>query len=138
VLYRGLPLVDGRDEVMYPLTEARQQVDARGPRYAVIGKIRSDEARTEYADTGEQAERIRREFEQEWGYYQVHVYPPDGSLDLTSLATERRRAQTAEREATAKLRAGVLRALEAGRAEAEVARQAGVDRMTVRSWAGKH
>jgi hypothetical protein len=58
-------------------------------------------------------------------------------MDLAKLGQERRDAQRALDEKTAILKAAVLRALEKGRAEAEVARTAGVDRMTVRKWAGK-
>lgn len=65
------------------------------------------------------------------------VDPPVGSIDLAKLGRERMDAKRAFEEKTAILRAGVLRALGEGRAEAEVARTAGVDRMTVRKWAGK-
>jgi DNA invertase Pin-like site-specific DNA recombinase len=40
-------------------------------------------------------------------------------------------------EKTSILRAAVLRAVEENRAEAEIAREAGIDRMTVREWSGK-
>lgn len=124
---------------MYGRDEAHRRINGRGPRYAIFGVIRPGEARTEYADTAERAEQIREKFEDpdEWGYRQVQVYPPVGAVDLTALGEARRAAKEAFDETTAVLRAGVLRALEAGRAEAEVARAAGVDRMTVRSWAGK-
>lgn len=124
---------------MYTSQEARRQVDERGPFYAITGTIRPGEARTQYADTAEAAERIREKFEDpdQWGYRQVRVYPPVGSVDLAALGRARDDARRAFDEATATLRAGVLRALEDGRAEAEVARAAGVTRMTVRSWAGK-
>jgi hypothetical protein len=67
----------------------------------------------------------------------VRLAPLDESSELVGLGRARQDAKRAYDEATAVLRAGVLRALEAGRAEAEVARAAGVDRMTVRDWAGK-
>jgi DNA-directed RNA polymerase specialized sigma24 family protein len=109
---------------------------ARGPRWAVIGRVRSNEDVGDYEDTAELAER-RAEKYRELGYYQVQVYPAVGSVDLRTLGEARRNAKEAYDEATAILRAGVLRALEENRSEAEIARTAGVDRMTVRSWAGK-
>lgn len=113
-----------------------QAVQDRGPRYAVIAFMRPREGRVDYADTGERAERIYDQRISD-GHHQVHIYPPDGSIDLGELGRARVTAIAAEREATGILRAAVLRALEAGRTEAEVARAAGVDRMTVRKWAGK-
>lgn len=115
---------------------ARQMIDDRGPRWAVVGTIRQGDHRVEYADTGEQAERIRDHYERD-RYYQIQVHAPQGGIDLAALGRARAAAKKALDEATDILRAGVLRALEDGRAEAEVARTAGVDRMTVRSWAGK-
>jgi hypothetical protein len=109
---------------------------ARGPRWAVVGTIRQGENVGEYADTAERAEAIQARY-QETGYYQVQVYPPEGSVDLGELGRARADAKRAADEATAILRAGVLRALEEGREETEVARTAGVDRQTVRAWAGK-
>lgn len=124
---------------MYTDTRAREAIDQRGPRWAVWGRIRKGESRTQYADTAEQAEAIRRQFEDpaDWGYRDVRVYPPEGSVDLAALGRSRTEARRVFDDATSLLRAGVLRALEDGRAEAEVARSAGVDRMTVRKWAGK-
>jgi DNA-directed RNA polymerase specialized sigma24 family protein len=118
------------------IARAWEMVQERGPRWAVRGSIRAGQARAEYADTAEQAETIRERFE-EYSYYQVQVYPPLGGIDLAKLGRTRQDAQRALADATSLLRAGVLRALEEGRSEAEVARSAGVDRMTVRSWAGK-
>jgi len=115
---------------------ARKLIQERGPRYAITGTIRPGEAVTEYADTPEQAARIAEQM-QGWGYYQVQAHPPAGSVDLGKLRLERENAKAAFDEATAVLRAGVLRALEEGRTEVEVAATAGVDRMTVRKWAGK-
>lgn len=109
---------------------------ARGPRWAVIGTVRSNEDLGDYEDSAELAERRADQY-RELGYYQVQVYPPVGSVDLHALGEARRKAKEEYEEANAILRAGVLRALEEGRAEAEVARTAGVDRQTVRSWAGK-
>ncbi len=65
------------------------------------------------------------------------MHAPAGSVDLAELGRVRSEARRALDEKTTILRAAVLRALEDGRAEAEVAREAGVDRMTVREWAGK-
>jgi DNA-directed RNA polymerase specialized sigma24 family protein len=118
-------------------TTAWKEVDERGPRYAVIGNIRSGEARVSYAYTGEQAEKIAEDFRDHWGYYQVKVHPPVGSIDLARFGEDRKAAQRVLDEKTSILRAAVNRASEEGRAEAEIARQAGVDRMTVRSWLGK-
>ena len=121
---------------MYSRDRAWERVQQRGPRYAIIGSIRPDEARCEYAETAGAAERIRGDFTSQH-YHQVQVYPPAGSVDLRALGEARRKARETFDEATAILRAGVLRALEDNRAEAEVAREALVDRMTVRAWAGK-
>ncbi|MCW2765686.1 MAG: hypothetical protein JWO11_1645 [Nocardioides sp.] len=121
---------------MLSLSRALEQVEQRGPRYAVMGTIRRDEMALAYADTAEAAERTRERYEED-GYRQVRVHPPQGSIDLSALGRDRADAKRVLDEKTAILRAGVLRALEENRAEAEVARQAGVDRMTVRSWAGK-
>ncbi len=61
------------------------------------------------------------------------------SADLATLGLARAEAMRAQRDATDRLRAAVL--AELGRRgdghEAEIAREAGVDRMTVRKWAGK-
>lgn len=115
---------------------AMQEVASRGPQYAVIGNVRPGEARVQLTADADAAERTR----DSWigsGYYQVRVFPPLSAEDLTVLAAERDRAAEVGREATARLKAGVLRALEEGRSEAEVARTAGIDRMTLRAWAGK-
>lgn len=61
----------------------------------------------------------------------------DENVDLADLGHRRREARAALDTATEALRAGVLRALEGGMPEAEAARRAGVDRMTVRKWQGK-
>lgn len=111
-------------------------VKARGPRWAVIGSVRRNEDIGDYEDTAELAERRADQF-RDLGYYQVQVYPPVGSVDLRALGEARRKAREAYEEANAVLRAGVLRALEEGRSEVEIASTAGVDRMTVRAWAGK-
>lgn len=125
---------------MFGQKTALRRIEQRGPRYAVYGVIRAGEARTEYADTAEQAERIRASFEdpRDCGYRQVKVHPPEGSVDLAALGQARAKAKATFDEATAVLRAAVLRALEQpGSSEVQVAREAGVDRMTVRKWAGK-
>lgn len=121
---------------MYSLDVARKRINERGPRYAISGTLRPQEVRVDYADTADKAELIRAEFQDEH-YYQVMVYAPDGSVDLATLGGARIRAKLACDEATAVLRAGVLRAVEEGRSEVEIARTAQVDRMTVRSWIGK-
>jgi hypothetical protein len=58
-------------------------------------------------------------------------------LSLVDAAEEFREANTRANAARDVLRAAVLRELAARRPEAAVARTAGVDRMTVRRWAGK-
>lgn len=121
---------------MYTLNEALQMVNNRGPRFAVIGSIRQGEAYATYAPTGEAAEKIADNF-RERCYYQVRVHPPQGSVDLAALGRDRSDAVQRLSEATEILKAAVHRAVEEGRAEAEIARTAGIDRMTVRSWLGK-
>lgn len=120
----------------YPNPAAYQMIQERGPRYAVIGSIRQGESAVNYTDTAEGAEKYRQSYEDS-GYYQIKVHPPVGSIDLAKLGRARADAKRAYDQQTEILRAGVLRALEDGRAEAEVARTAGIDRMTVRTWAGK-
>ena len=121
---------------MPQLAGALDLVNSRGPRYAVMGSIRRGEAAAVYAETADQAEQIKERW-QEQGRYQVRVYPPEGSFDLAPLTKARQDAIAAERDATAILRAAVIREHERGRSEVELARQADVDRMTVRKWLGK-
>ena len=59
------------------------------------------------------------------------------AADLAVLARDRDDAVAALDERTAILRAAVVRALEGGASEAAVARVAGLNRLTVRRWAGK-
>jgi uncharacterized protein (DUF2336 family) len=54
-----------------------------------------------------------------------------------ALAQRRAAARANLAKVTEQVRAAVLRELAAGQPEAAVARDAGVDRMTVRRWAGK-
>lgn len=117
--------------------ETRSKMIAeRGPRWVVHGTIRRDEFAVHYATTAERAEQLREKLD---GSHHRHVtvVPPDGSVELATLGRDRAEAQRVLTEKTAILRAGVLRALDEGRSEVEVARTAGVDRMTVRKWAGK-
>jgi hypothetical protein len=109
----------------------------RGPRYAVTWSVNTDMHEGTYTDTAELAEKVRAIALFEGHCYNVHVSAPEGSVDLAALGDARLKAKRAFDEATAFLRAGVLRALEDGRSESEVARSARVDRMTVRTWAGK-
>ena len=111
----------------------------RGPRWLVTAKIRAGEYDAMYAPTAEFAEQLRERWADPdtYGRRSVTVVPPQDAIDLEALGRTRRDAQRALDEATSVLRAGVMRALEAGRAEAEVARAAAVDRQTVRAWAGK-
>ncbi|MDF2969264.1 MAG: hypothetical protein K0Q93_3042 [Nocardioidaceae bacterium] len=117
----------------------KQFVDERGPRYLVEGTIRRDEFAVTYADTAEQAEKIRDRYEND-GYRNIKVHLPDlpgMEIDLARYGRELAAARREVEEATAIVRAAVIRAAEQGRAEAEIARTAGVDRMTVRKWVGK-
>jgi len=108
----------------------------RGPRWFISARVRAREYCGGYADTAEQAEQRRAWLDNE-GYQQIQVEAPHGSVDLGALGRVRADAKRAYDEATAILRAGVLRALEERREETEIARTAGVDRQTVRAWAGK-
>lgn len=116
--------------------------DARGPRYSIVGTIRKGEFYGSYAGTSEAAEAEANRMT-ELGYYQVKIVAPAGAVNLRELAFERTIAREAEREATAKLRAGVLRRAEQMQEEggqvneSALAREASVDRMTVRQWLGK-
>lgn len=111
-------------------------LEVRGPRWLVYGTIRRDEFSARYADTAQQAERIREELAAT-RHRSIKVHPPVGSIDLAALGRDRQEARRVAEEKTALLRAGVLQALEEGRDETEVAQTAGVDRQTVRAWAGK-
>lgn len=121
---------------MFSTSKALEMVAERGPRYCVTATIRPNEHSVDYAATAEVAEKLHESYEGS-GCYQIRVYPPIGSVDLAKFGRERADAKRAFDEKTAILRAAVLRALEEGRTEAEVARTAGIDRMTVRAWAGK-
>lgn len=64
--------------------------------------------------------------------------PEDSAIDkLAQLAAARADTKEAYDKQTRLLRNAVLNALKAGHSEVQVARVAGVDRMTVRKWAGK-
>lgn len=121
----------GRDEVL----------KNRGARYCVTGTIRAGEFAYMYADTGEQAEKIRTDYEEDFRYHNVRIHPPvfdtDVAEELAKLGREREALRRQEEEVTAKLRATVLRASERSFAEADIARRASIDRMTVRKWLGK-
>lgn len=73
----------------------------------------------------------------------VHRHPqpapaePREPSDLPTNGRNRSLAKHAYCTATAILRADVLRAIGEGIPETEIARRAGIDRMTVRAWAGK-
>jgi len=109
-------------------------IGSRGPRWAVRATLRRDEHAVVLVETAEQAESWRDRYI-DWRYRQVTVYPPTGSVDLGQLGRAQTAARRALDEATAALRAGVLRALEEGRSEAEIARSAGISESTVRAWA---
>ena len=116
-------------------------VEERGARYCITATIRRGELAYSYADTGERAEQIREDYQETWHYYNVRIHPPvfdvDVAEELAKLGQKRAELKRAEREVTAKLRATVLRAAERSFAEADIARRADVDRMTVRKWLGK-
>jgi DNA-directed RNA polymerase specialized sigma24 family protein len=117
----------------------QQAIDDRGGRYCITGTIRPGEFDYRYADTSDEAERISDKFADD-RRYQVRIHPPtvdmDVATELAKLGAQRKDLRAAEREATAKLRAMVLRAASRGFAEADIARRADVDRMTVRKWLG--
>jgi DNA-directed RNA polymerase specialized sigma24 family protein len=116
-------------------------LEDRGARYCITGTIRPGEFAYSYADTGEQAEKIRVNYQDNWRYYNLRIHPPvfdeDLAAELTKLGEKRAELKRTEQEVTSKLRATVLRAAEHSFAEADIARRANVDRMTVRKWLGK-
>lgn len=109
----------------------------RGPRWLVYGTIRQGEFIASYADSADSAEWMHEKLESD-GHRQVRTVPPAGGVDLAELGRKRNADKRAYDESNATLKAGVLRALAANRSESEVARTAGVDRMTVRAWSGKN
>ncbi len=117
-------------------TSISKRIGERGPRWIVTGDIRPGEALYDYANTAEVADRLSTMYEEQ-GYRNVRIYAPVGSVDLAALGRARTEAERVLAEHTAMLRAGVLRALEAGRSESEVALTGGINRSTVRKWAGK-
>ena len=121
--------------------DINKAVAERGARYCVTATIRQGEFAYSYADTGDAAEKISDDYQETWGYRSIRIHPPvfdvDLAAELTKLGRERADLKQAEREVTAKLRATVLRAAEHSFAEADIARRANVDRMTVRKWLGK-
>lgn len=122
---------------MHAAETARQRVKDRGPRWAVMGTIRPGEAETRYAVTAIDAEKIQTQFLDD-GRYQIRVHPPEDTANLSALGRQLADARAAVRDITQQVQAAVIHAVTVdGRAEAEVARQAGVDRMTVRGWLGK-
>lgn len=108
----------------------------RGPRWLVYGTIRQGEFIASYTDAADTAEWMHQKLEAD-GYRQVRTVVPVGGVDLAKLGRDRADAKRVLREVTATLRAGVVQALTEGRSESEVARTAGIDRQTVRAWAGK-
>lgn len=123
------------------ITQLNSAIEERGARYCITGIIRGGEFTYRYASTSEQAETIREDFTEKQKYRQVRVHPPvfdmDVAEELSKLGNERAELKRAEREVTDKLRATVHRAAARGLAEADIARRADVDRMTVRKWLGK-
>lgn len=70
-------------------------------------------------------------------YGPTHLEGQNESPELARLGRERQRALKDAQEWTRLLREAVARESAAGRAEEDIAQQAGVTRMTVRSWLGK-
>lgn len=128
--------------MMFSMTLAGEKADIanRGPRYCVSASAGRSSYHVYYAMTADKAEAIRDRLEDEGGYSNIRVHLPDIAgfdLNLEKYGRARRDAIKKADEATDVLRAAVIRAAEAGRAEAEIARSASVDRMTVRKWLGK-
>src|SRR6266403_2258730 len=119
--------------------DAQKKLDNRGPRWAIWIELDRNSAQVIYADTADHAEKIHEHHldQRSRNQQRVQLHPPTGSVTLGEAADEREGAKSVFDEKTAILKAVVLQALDEGRAEAEVAREARVDRMTVRSWAGK-
>jgi transposase len=65
------------------------------------------------------------------------VYMTDKGSTLVELGQRRTALREELKELTARLEVAAKADLAAGKSESEVAREAGVDRMTVRKWAGK-
>lgn len=111
----------------------------RGPHYLVHGADRRNEPIARYADTLDEAERIAERMRTD-GLRQVQVLPPREQItldDVSRYGDAYSRAQDAAEGAKATLRAAVHRAVESGASESEIAREAGITRMTVRAWIGK-
>lgn len=124
---------------MMSSTGMSKMVAERGPRYAITATIQGGEFIASYARDSTTAEMIYERY-QETGYRNARVHAPDVpsfDIDLGKYGRDRDKALEVAAEKTEILRAAVLRAAEVGRAEAEIARSARVDRMTVRKWLGK-
>lgn len=67
----------------------------------------------------------------------VKLDPIQAMTDVDAAHLQDKEARVTAKAARAELRRCVLAALAAGNSEAEVSRQAGINRMTVRNWAGK-
>ena len=121
------------------LTASMEMIKKRGPRYAISYNGGPGRAyHVDYRDTAEQAEAQFERIWNEGGWRNVRLHKPVGLTDLRQYAEDRSKAKAVFDEATSVLRAAVIRAVNIeGRAEAEVAREAHVDRMTIRAWLGK-
>lgn len=111
----------------------------RGPRYLVTADIERATYAAKYEDTADAAEATFDRYAAD-GHKNARVHLPDVpglDIDLRKYGRDRAEALRVAEEKTSILRAAVLRAIEAGRSEAEVARSAGIDRGTVRDWLGK-
>lgn len=112
------------------------EVQKRGPRWAVSAGIRSGESLVEFYATAELAEQARERLIAD-GFYQVQVWPPEGAINLAVINRNLAAARTQLAEQMDIARAAANRAAEERRPEAAIARELGVDRMTVRKWIGK-
>jgi hypothetical protein len=132
------PAPSGVQPLTYMLSigEVTRQAGQRGHRWHVSARVRPREFCAGYFATAEQAEHTRA-WLAEHEYRDIQVLVPAHAADLAALGQDRVEARRILDEKTAALRAGVLQAVEEGREETEIARTAGVDRMTVRAWVGK-
>lgn len=120
---------------MNTTAERDAAIAARGPRrYAISATIAPDHYEVAYAATLEQAHATARDMER-LGRYDVQVYVPDYPASLLAVHESGLRlaaARKALQKEMERLTAAVRAALDEGQSESELARQAGVDRHTIR------
>lgn len=111
----------------------------RGPRFFVSYARGDKQYGFAYFDTAEAADEGAARYRKD--YRHVRITPPSDLMTLTEmtrqLGKERKTAIEAEREATGKVKAAVVRLVALGTSETQAAEIADVDRMTVRKWIGK-